>query len=52
VAYVGYDSGLHSPSGATRSRPVRTRLAWERLAAVAVSVLAWVGIIAGFRAIF
>jgi hypothetical protein len=43
---------MHSPPGAARSRPARTRLAWGRLAAVAVSILAWAGIIAGFRAIF
>jgi hypothetical protein len=49
VAYVGYDSGLHSPSSATRSR---SRLAWGRLAAVAVSALSWIGIIAAIRAIF
>ena len=47
VAYVGYDSGLHS--SAARSRP---RLAWGRIAAVAVSALSWIGIIAAVRAIF
>jgi hypothetical protein len=52
VAYVGYDSGLHPSSGAARSRPARAKLAWGRLAVVAVSVLAWAGIIAAIRAIF
>lgn len=50
MAYVGYDSGMR-PSPA-RSRPARAKLAWGRLAVVAASVLAWVGIIVGFRAIF
>jgi hypothetical protein len=35
-----------------RSRPARAKLAWGRLAAVAASVLAWIGIIAAIRAIF
>lgn len=52
MAYVGYDSGMRPSSGAARSRPARAKLAWGRLAVVAASVLAWVGIIAGFRAIF
>jgi hypothetical protein len=51
VAYVGYDSGLR-PSSGTLSRPARAKLAWGRLAVVATSVLAWVGIIAAVRAIF
>ncbi len=51
MAYVGYDSRLHSP-GAARSRTPRAKLAWGRLAAVAASLLAWVGIIAAARAIF
>jgi hypothetical protein len=52
VAYVGYDSGLRPSSGAARSRPARAKLAWGRLAVVAASALAWVGIIAAVRAIF
>jgi hypothetical protein len=52
VAYIGYDSGLRPSSGRTRSRPVRARFAWERLAVMATSLLAWVGIIAAARAIF
>jgi len=52
VAYVGYDSGLRPPSGRTRPRPARARLAWGRLGLVAASALAWVGIIAAVRAIF
>jgi hypothetical protein len=40
------------PSSAARPRPARAKLAWGRLAVVAASVLAWAGIIAGFRAIF
>lgn len=52
MAYIGYDSSMRLSSGATRSRPARAKLAWGRLAVVAGSVLAWVGIIAGFRAIF
>jgi len=52
VAYVGYDSRLRPPSGAARSRPARVKLAWGRLAAVAASLMAWVGIIAAARAIF
>jgi hypothetical protein len=39
------------PSSA-RSRPARAKLAWGRLAVVAASALAWVGIIATLRAIF
>ncbi|WP_165184447.1 hypothetical protein [Caulobacter soli] len=50
MAYVGYDSRLHPPSRA--ARPARSKLAWGRLAAVAASLLAWVGIIATVRAIF
>jgi len=50
VAYIGYDSGLHSAPA--RSRPARFRLAWGRLAMVAASGLAWVGMIAAARAIF
>ena len=50
MAYVGYDSGMR-PSSA-RSRPARAKLAWGRLAVVAASALAWVGIIAAVRAIF
>ncbi len=52
MAYVGYDSRLRPSAAAARSRPARPKLAWGRLAAVAASLLAWVGIIAGFRAIF
>jgi hypothetical protein len=52
VAYIGYDSGLRPSSGRTRVRPARAKLAWARLAVVAASVLAWVGIIAAVRAIF
>ncbi len=51
MAYVGYDSRLRSPP-AVRARPARGKLAWGRLAAVAASLLAWVGIIAAARAIF
>lgn len=51
MAYIGYDSGLRPPSGRTRSRPVRARIAWERLGLVAASILAWAGIIAIIRAI-
>ena len=50
MAYVGYDSGLR-PAPARR-RPARAKLAWGRLAVVAASVTAWVGIIAAARAIF
>lgn len=52
MAYVGYDTRLRPPSGAARPRPARVKLAWGRLAAVAASLLAWVGIIAAARAIF
>jgi len=52
VAYIGYDSGLRPSSDRTRKRPVRAKLAWGRLAVVAASILAWAGLIAGFRAIF
>jgi hypothetical protein len=52
VAYIGYDSGLRPSSDRTRVRPARAKLAWGRLAAVAASLLAWVGIIAAARAIF
>gem|GEM_PF-1672139 len=52
MAYIGYDSGLRPSSDRTRKRPVRAKLAWGRLAVVAASILAWAGLIAGFRAIF
>lgn len=52
MAYVGYDSGLRPPSGRARPRSARARIAWGRLGLVAVSILAWVGIIAAVRAIF
>jgi hypothetical protein len=52
VAYIGYDPGLRPSSGRTRPRPAGARLAWERLALLAVSTLAWFGIIAAIRAIF
>lgn len=52
MAYVGYDSGMRPSSGAARPRPARAKLAWGRLAVVAASVLAWVGIIAAARSIF
>lgn len=52
MAYIGYDSGLRPPSGQRRSRPARARIAWERLGLVAVSILAWAGILAAVRAIF
>ena len=50
MAYIGYDSGLRPSS--ERARPARAKLAWGRLAVVAVSLLAWAGIIAGLSAIF
>jgi len=50
VAYIGYDSGLHSAPA--RARPARFRLAWSRLAMVAISALAWMGLLAATRAIF
>lgn len=52
MAYIGYDSGLRPSPRKARSRPARAKLAWGRLAVVAASVLAWVGIIATARAIF
>jgi len=52
VAYIGYDAGLRPSSDRTRKRPARAKLAWGRLAVVAVSLLAWAGIIAGLSAIF
>jgi len=52
VAYVGYESRLHASSGAARPRAARVTLAWGRVAAVAASLVAWVGIIAAVRAIF
>jgi hypothetical protein len=50
VAYVGYDSRIRSALSAAPSRPARARVAWGRLAVIAVSGLAWVGIIAAIRA--
>lgn len=52
MAYVGYDSRLRPPVAAARPRSARLKLAWGRLAAVAASLVAWIGIITAARAIF
>jgi hypothetical protein len=53
LAYIGYNAGVRvAPSQTRPRRPKHATLAWGRLAVIAGSALAWVGIIAGFRAIF
>jgi hypothetical protein len=50
VAYIGYDAGVRAKPA--RARPARFKLAWGRLAAVAASLMVWIGLIATARAIF
>lgn len=52
MAYIGYTAGMRAAPSRALPRPARAKLAWGRLAAVAVSLLAWAGIIAAVRAIF
>jgi hypothetical protein len=52
VAYIGYDARLHTTSSQALPRKTGAKIAWGRLTAVGVSLLAWVGIIAAARAIF
>ena len=52
MAYIGYNTGARMAP--TKALPSKThaKLAWGRLAAVAASLMAWVGIVAAIRAIF
>lgn len=60
MAYIGYDARMHVAP--RRTAPARDqtarrpspwdRVAWGRLAAITVSLAAWVGIITAVRAIF
>lgn len=52
MAYIGYNAGVRLAPSQTRARRSHATLAWGRLAVIAGSALAWIGIIAGFRAIF
>ncbi len=52
MAYIGYNAGVRVAPSQTRQRRKRASLAWGRLAFFSASALVWVGIIAGFRAIF
>lgn len=52
MAYIGYNAGVRVASSQARPRRTHATLAWGRLAVIGGSALAWVGIIAGFRAIF
>lgn len=52
VAYIGYNTGVRVAPSQTPPRRAHATVAWGRLAVIAGSILAWVGIIAGFRALF
>ena len=52
MAYIGYNAGARMAPHKAMPRTARAKLAWGRLAAVAASLMAWVGLIAAARAIF
>ena len=52
MAYIGYDARVRVNPSRSQAQPARMKLAWGRLAAVAASLLAWVGIIEAARAVF
>lgn len=52
VAYIGYNAGVRVAPSQTRPGRKHATLAWGRLAVIGFSALAWIGIIAGFRAVF
>ncbi len=52
MAYIGYNAGARMAPSKALPRKARAKLAWGRLATVAVSLAAWVGIAAAARAIF
>lgn len=52
MAYIGYTDGMRARPGQVQPRQGRAKLAWGRLAVVAASALAWVGVIASAHAIF
>ena len=52
MAYIGYNTGARMAPAKALPSKTHAKLAWGRLATVAVSLAAWVGIAAAARAIF
>ena len=52
MAYIGYNTGARMAPAKALPSKTHAKLAWGRLAAVAASLMAWVGIVAAARAIF